>query len=220
MLDEFEVIHGGSHYPGLITGKPAGMAGRSDAPKPPGTVSCRTPRSAQGPRDQAGGTTASVEGFGNVAQHAFQLSLADRRQGDRGLLVEPGRSAAYTYRKTSAIGFDELLSITDHFGGIDTPKARDLGYEVSPGTHGSNRTSTSSFPQPSRTRFARTTWSASANASASSRKGRTGRRRRSGRDPKKRGIFVIPDFLANAGGVDLQLLRAGAEQHELLLGAR
>ena len=27
MLDEFEVINRGSHYPGLITGKPAGMGG-------------------------------------------------------------------------------------------------------------------------------------------------------------------------------------------------
>ena len=41
--------------------------------------------------------------------------------------------SAYTYRKRGGIDLGQLLSITDHFGGINKSKAKELGYEVLPG---------------------------------------------------------------------------------------
>ena len=40
---------------------------------------------------------------------------------------------SYTFRKMTASIRDELMGITDHFGGIDKAKAKKLGYEVLPG---------------------------------------------------------------------------------------
>jgi glutamate dehydrogenase (NAD(P)+) len=40
---------------------------------------------------------------------------------------------AYTFRKMDGIDLETLVGITDRFGGIDRAKARDLGYEALPG---------------------------------------------------------------------------------------
>jgi glutamate dehydrogenase/leucine dehydrogenase len=73
MLDEFEVLHGG-RFPGFITGKPVGMGGSQGRTEATGYGVVFTIREAlrqlgMKPRD----TRASVQGFGNVAQHAIRL---------------------------------------------------------------------------------------------------------------------------------------------------
>jgi len=78
-------------------------------------------------------TRASFQGFGSVARHAVQLyqqiggvvtSVSTWNQRD-------GR--AYAYRKLDGINYKELVAVTDHFGEIDKNKAADLGYECLPG---------------------------------------------------------------------------------------
>jgi glutamate dehydrogenase (NAD(P)+) len=39
---------------------------------------------------------------------------------------------AYSFRKAAGINLSELAGISDHFGGIEPNKARDLGYEILP----------------------------------------------------------------------------------------
>ena len=203
MLDEFEVIHGGSHYPGLITGKPAGMGGSLGRTEATGYGVVFVLREALRVLGiKPGGTTASVEGFGNVAQYALQLYS---QIGGRVIAVSSWSQAdqtAYTYRKTSGIGFDELLSITDHFGGIDTPKARDLGYEVLPGDAWLEQDVDILIPAAIENQIR------ADNAERISKRVRIVAEGANGPTSpeadevlKKRGIFVIPDFLANAGGV-------------------
>src|SRR5512134_2952089 len=73
MLDEFEQIRGG-RYPGFITGKPVGMGGSLGRAEATGFGVVFTIREALKqldirPRD----ATASVQGFGNVAQYAIRL---------------------------------------------------------------------------------------------------------------------------------------------------
>ena len=73
MLDEFEAIHGGK-YPGLITGKPVGLGGSLGRTEATGYGVIFTVREAlkqMGIKPE--NTTASVQGFGNVAQYAIQL---------------------------------------------------------------------------------------------------------------------------------------------------
>jgi glutamate dehydrogenase (NAD(P)+) len=203
MLDEFEVIHGGSHYPGLITGKPVGMGGslgRTEATGYGVVFVLREALKVLGMKP--GGTTASVEGFGNVAQYALQLYS---QIGGKVIAVSSWSQAdqtAYTYRKASGIGFDELLSITDHFGGIDTQKARDLDYEVLPGDAWLEQDVDILIPAAIENQIR------ADNAERISKRVRIVAEGANGPTSpeadeilKSRGVFVIPDFLANAGGV-------------------
>jgi len=130
MLDEFEAIHGGK-YPGFITGKPVGMGGSLGRTEATGFGVIFTLREAL---KELGidikETRASVQGFGNVAQYAIRkyteyggkvIAVASWDQNDQ---------CAYTYKRESGIDVDELLGITDRFGGIDKAKAEGLGYSV------------------------------------------------------------------------------------------
>lgn len=73
MLDEFEIIHGGK-YPGFITGKPVGMGGSLGRMEATGYGVIFTVREALKEMNlHPQNTTASVQGFGNVAQFAIQL---------------------------------------------------------------------------------------------------------------------------------------------------
>ena len=78
-------------------------------------------------------TRASVQGFGNVAHYAIELY---QRLGGRVIAVscwDQTDQCAYTYRKRDGINLSQLSSITDHFGGINRDKARELDYDVLPG---------------------------------------------------------------------------------------
>ncbi|MCK5489205.1 MAG: Glu/Leu/Phe/Val dehydrogenase, partial [Gemmatimonadetes bacterium] len=73
MLDEYETMTGG-RYPGAFTGKPVGMGGSLGRTQATGYGVVYTLREALKeleikPQD----TTASVQGFGNVAQYAIRL---------------------------------------------------------------------------------------------------------------------------------------------------
>ncbi len=133
MLDEFEAIHG-AKYPGFITGKPVGMGGSLGRTEATGYGLVYTLREALkelGLKVEL--TTAAVQGFGNVAQYAIQLYT---KLGGKVVCVscwDQNDQASYTYRKKSGVNLDELLAITDRFGGIDKTKAEALGYERLPG---------------------------------------------------------------------------------------
>jgi glutamate dehydrogenase (NAD(P)+) len=78
-------------------------------------------------------THASFQGFGMVGKHAAQLY---HQMGGVIACVacwDQTDLTSYTYRKKDGINFDELVSITDAYGGIDKAKAVALGYECLPG---------------------------------------------------------------------------------------
>ena len=75
MVDEYETING-AKYPGIITGKPVGMGGslgRTEATGYGVIFTIREALKVLGLKPEE--TTASVQGFGNVAQHAIELYL-------------------------------------------------------------------------------------------------------------------------------------------------
>jgi glutamate dehydrogenase len=114
MLDEYEVINKGAHYPGLITGKPVGMGGslgRTEATGYGVVYTIREALKAMGTTPE--GCTASVQGFGNVSQYAIQLFT---RLGGKVIAVsswDQKDQAAYTYRKASGLDLEALQGITD-----------------------------------------------------------------------------------------------------------
>lgn len=133
MLDEFEAIQG-AKQPGFITGKPVGMGGSLGREEATGYGVIITVREAMKELNiDPKNTVASFQGFGNVSQNAIQLYL---QMGGVVACVSCWNQAdqtAYTFSKDEGINFTELLSIANHFGEIEVSKARDLGYEVLPG---------------------------------------------------------------------------------------
>jgi len=134
MLDEYEAIRG-ERLPGFITGKPVGMGGSLGRLEATGFGLVFTLREIL---KELGippeNTTASIQGFGNVGQHALRLY---QQMGGKVICVacwDQEDETSYSYKKESGVDFDSLLRITDRFGGIDKKRAIDLGYKVLPGS--------------------------------------------------------------------------------------
>src|SRR5690606_10745006 len=133
MMDEYESIHG-RRLPGVITGKPMSLGGITGRAEATGhgvvTVLGLTLARMGMAADQV---TASVQGFGNVAQHAvarfIELGGTVRAVSSWDRLAE----AAFTFRKPEGARYDELSRITDEHGSIDRIRAERMGYEVLPG---------------------------------------------------------------------------------------
>ena len=202
MLDEFERIHGG-RYPGFITGKPVGMGGSLGRSEATGYGLVFTLREAlKELKLKPEETTASVQGFGNVAHHAIELY---HRLGGKVIAVscwDQADQCSYTYRRTAGIDPAELLAITDRFGGINKQKAVELGYEPLSGDAWLEQEVDILIPAAIENQL---TGANVANISPKVRiiaEGANGPTTpEADAEIQKRGILLIPDFLANAGGV-------------------
>jgi glutamate dehydrogenase (NAD(P)+) len=202
MLDEFEAIHG-QKLPGFITGKPVGMGGSLGRKEATGYGVVFTIREALkelGIRPED--TTASVQGFGNVSQFAIELY---ERLGGKVVCVSSWNQKeqkSYAFKKADGINLEGLLSITDRFGEIDKDKAQDTGYEVLPGEAWLEQDVTILIPGALENQI-----NADNVESISPRVKIIAEGANGPTSPEadaalhKRGIFMIPDLLANAGGV-------------------
>jgi glutamate dehydrogenase (NAD(P)+) len=202
MVDEFETIHGG-RYPGFITGKPVGLGGSLGRTEATGYGVVYTIREALKELNVSpGSTSASVQGFGNVAQYAVRLY---RQIGGTVVCVSSWDQAdqtSYTFRKASGVDPDELVGITDHFGGIDKQKARDLGYEVLPGEAWIAQDVDILIPAALENQVRGDNVGKVSSHVKIVAEGANGPTTpEADKALQARGIFVIPDFLANAGGV-------------------
>jgi glutamate dehydrogenase len=202
MLDEYEAIFG-DKFPGFITGKPIGLGGSRGRTEATGYGIIITVREAL---KELGvnirNTIASIQGFGNLGQHAVQLyqqmggvvtCVASWNQVDQ---------TAYAFRKTSGINLNELRAITNSFGEIEVTKAQDLGYELLPGDSWLEQEVDILIPaalgqQISRSKVGKINKRVKIIAEGAS--GPT--TPRADMLLKPLGIRIIPDLLANAGGV-------------------
>lgn len=202
MLDEYETIHGG-HFPGMITGKPVGMGGSLGRTEATGFgVVCVLREALRELGLALDKSTASVQGFGNVAQYAVQRYL---ELGGTVVAIscwDLADKASYTFRKSAGISLEELRGITDKFGTVDKARARDMGYEVLPGNAWLEQEVDILIPAALENQINASNVkkiAASVKVLAEGANGPT--------TPeadvvlKERGIYVVPDFLSNAGGV-------------------
>lgn len=147
-------------------------------------------------------TTAAVQGFGNVAQYAIQLY---HQLGGKTTTVscwDQKDKCGYTYRKLDGINLEELQSITDTFGGIDKNKAVDLGYEVLPGDAWIEQDVDILIPSALENEINADTVNKISSRVKIIAEGANGPTTvEADKIIAERGIFLIPDFLANAGGV-------------------
>jgi glutamate dehydrogenase (NAD(P)+) len=202
MLDEYEAIRG-AKYPGFITGKPIGMGGSQGRKEAVGfglIFNVRQTLKELGIKLED--TTASVQGFGNAGQHAVKLfqqiggtviSVACWDQRDQ---------VSYCYKKGSGVDFDELINITDRFGGIEKDKACDLGYEVLPGESWLEQEVDILIPAAVENQITVDSVNKISKKVKIIAEGANGPTTpEADKIIAERNIFMIPDLLANAGGV-------------------
>jgi len=202
MLDEYEWIRG-ARRPGTITGKPVGMGGSQGRTEATGyglVYALREALKEIGLRPQD--AVASVQGFGNVGQHAVDLF---RRIGGTVTCVscwDQRDGTSYAFVKPDGIDLEALRGITDHFGGIDKEAARDLGYRVEPGDAWLAQDVDVLIPAALENQIREDnvgTIRPRVRIVAEGANGPT--TPEADAALRERGVLVIPDFLANAGGV-------------------
>jgi glutamate dehydrogenase len=202
ILDEYETIHGG-RYPGTITGKPVGQGGSLGRTEATGFGVIYVLREALkrlGIKPE--NTSASIQGFGNVAQYAARMYS---QLGGKIIAISCWDNAdkkPYTFRKADGVDVDELVSITDAFGSINKEKAKELGYELLDGEAWIEQDVDILIPAALENQIT------SENVGKISKQVKIIAEAANGPTSTEadkvisdRGIFLIPDFLANAGGV-------------------
>ena len=202
MMDEYETI-AGAHFPGVITGKPVGMGGSLGRTEATGFgcvyVLKDLLRLIGLPIET---TTASVQGFGNVAEYA---ALMYSELGGKVVAVSCWNQAdntAYTFRKASGCDIPQLVGIKDQFGSIDKEKALALGYEVLPGDAWLSQDVDILLPAALENQITPAVFPVISQKVKVILEGANGPTTPDC-DPllRERGIIMLPDFLSNAGGV-------------------
>jgi glutamate dehydrogenase (NAD(P)+) len=202
MLDEYETLIG-HRAPGFITGKPVGMGGSLGRTEATGFGVVFTIREAlKELAIKASDTIAAVQGFGNVAQYAVRLYTQLGGTVTAVACWDQDDQTSYTYRKTDGIDLDELIKITDRFGGIDKDKAQQLGYELLPGDAWLEQDVDILIPAALENQITLENVGQISDRVKIIAEGANGP---TSPDADKalheRGVFMIPDLLANAGGV-------------------
>jgi glutamate dehydrogenase len=203
MMDEY-CKRMGEYTPGVITGKLVGAGGSLGRTAATGfgvVVTIREALKALG-IDPAK-ASAAIQGFGNVAQYAGKLFGS--MLGGKVLCVSCWDRAdrkAYTFGKAGGVDIDFLQSITDQYGTIDKAAAQSAGYEIEPGDAWLTKEATVLIPAAlgnAITSENAPQIKASVKLIAEGANGPTVPEA----EPilAKKGIYVIPDFLCNAGGV-------------------
>ena len=147
-------------------------------------------------------TTASVQGFGNVSQYAIELY---EQMGGKVICVscwDQTDNTSYSFRKINGIDLKELLSITDRFGGINKDKAKEKGYEILDGDAWIEQKADILLPCAIENQITAENAEKIDNKVKLIGEGANGPTTpEADKIIEERKIFLIPDFLANAGGV-------------------
>ena len=203
MMDEYSRITG-QYTPGVITGKPVGGGGSLGRTEATGFGVIFTVREAMkhlglNPAE----CSVALQGFGNVAQYAaigFKEIL-----GGKVLCVscwDRDDKVSYTFTKEDGVDPWFLKSITDQYGTINKEKAREAGYQIEDGGAWISKPVDVLIPAALEGQINAETVrliNPSVKILAEGANGPT--------TPEadvvlnERGIFIVPDFLCNSGGV-------------------
>jgi glutamate dehydrogenase len=203
MMDEYSKLIG-YYSPGVITGKPVGAGGSLGRAEATGFGVTYCIREAMKHlKMDPTQCTASVQGFGNVAQYAaigFTQLL-----GGKVLCVscwDHEDKKSYTFAKKAGIDPKFLQGITDIYGTVDKQKAKQAGYAIEGADAWLAEEVDLLIPSALEGQIT------GENASLIHKKVRLVAEGANGPTMpeadevlKSRKVFVIPDFLCNAGGV-------------------
>lgn len=202
MMDEYETITGG-HYPGAITGKPVGMGGSLGRTEATGYGVIYTLREAlKALNIDISKTRASLQGFGNVAEYAARLYTS---MGGKIVAIscwDNTDQKAYTFRKLDGINIEQMVQYKDQFGSIDKQKAIAAGCELLDADEWIAQEVDILLPCALENQITPETF---AKVNKSVKVICEGANGPTTPDAdaliKERNIYLVPDFLCNAGGV-------------------
>lgn len=203
MMDEYSKLHG-RYVPGVITGKPIGGGGSEGRTAATGFGVVVTIRQAM---RHLGldpiGRTASIQGFGNVAQYAARTFI--EMLGGRVISVscwDRHDKVAYTYSKEEGIDPHFLQSITDQYGTIDKEQAKKANYLIEDGDAWREKAVDVLIPAAIEGVITGDNVDQISSHVKILAEGANGPTTiEADKVLQQRKIFVIPDFLCNAGGV-------------------
>ncbi len=207
MLDEFEAISG-IKTPGVVTGKPLALGGSLGRTESTGYgVVLALVEALKQIGLRPGETSASIQGFGKVAQHAAKRYIA---LGGTVVAVSSWiqkERRAYTFRRNSGLEIDTLIGITDDFGSIDRVKAADLGCDILAGSAWLEQNVDILIPAALENQINDANVGRVHGGVKIVAEGANGpTTAEADRALEDRGVMVIPDVLANAGGVTCSYL--------------
>ena len=203
MMDEYSRL-AGQYSPGVITGKPVGGGGSLGRTEATGFGVIYTVREAMKHLKIAPASClAAIQGFGNVAQYAA-IGFTELLKG-RVVCVscwDREEQAACTVSKADGIDPHFLMSITDQYCTIDKNKARSAGYTIESGDAWISKEVDVLIPAALEGQI-----NADSVQKISPRVRMIAEGANGPTTPEadevieSRGIFMLPDFLCNAGGV-------------------
>ncbi len=203
MMDEYSRLVG-EYTPGVITGKPVGSGGSLGRTEATGFGVIYTVREAMkhigmDPKK----STAALQGFGNVAQYAA-IGFTELLGGTVTCVSywDGADRTAYTVSKEDGVDTRFLMTITDQYGGIDKDKAIEAGYEIESGEAWISKDVDVLIPSALEGQINGDSVKLISDRVKIIAEGANGPTTPEADEVfKERGIFVIPDFLCNAGGV-------------------
>jgi len=202
MMDEYEAISGG-HYPGMITGKPVGMGGSLGRKEATGYGVIYTLREALKELNiDITSTTASFQGFGNVAEYAARLYS---KLGGKIVAISCWDNCdckSYTFRKLDGLDIEEMAKIKDCYGTIDKDRAAELGCEILDGGDWIAQDVDILLPCALENQITPETFKRISDQVKVICEGANGPTTPDCDELiKEKNIYLVPDFLCNAGGV-------------------
>ena len=203
MMDEYSKLVG-QYTPGTITGKPLGGGGSLGRTEATGFGVIYTVREAMKHlKLDPSKCTAAIQGFGNVAQYAA-IGFIEILKG-KVLCVsyyDRADKVSYTVSKDDGIDPHFLMTITDQYGGIDKEKAKSAGYKIEDGGEWIKKDVDVLIPAALEGQVNADTVKLIASKVKIVAEGANGPTTPEADEVfKAKGVFVIPDFLCNAGGV-------------------
>ncbi len=203
MMDEYSKLVG-EYKPGTFTGKPLGGGGSEGRTEATGYGVVYTIREAMKHlKMDPAKSWAAIQGFGNVAQYAA-IGFTEMLGGKVACVSYWDRedNAAYTVSKKDGIDPRFLQSITNQYGAIDKDKARAAGYEIEPGDAWISKDVDVLIPSALEGQINAESVQHISDRVKILAEGANGPTTPEADEVlKARGIFDIPDFLCNAGGV-------------------
>lgn len=203
MMDEYSKL-AGAFTPGVITGKPVGAGGSLGRTEAAGFGVVYTLREAMAHlKIDPSKTSASIQGFGNVAQYAA-IAFRDLLGGKVVAVScwDPEEQKASTFYKKDGIDPLFLQSITDIYGTIDKNAARSAGYSLLDGNAWLVQDVDVLIPAAKEGQITGQNVGSISNRVRIVAEGANGPTTpEADAVLKQRGVFLIPDFLCNAGGV-------------------
>jgi glutamate dehydrogenase (NAD(P)+) len=203
MMDEYSKL-AGQYTPGAITGKPVGGGGSLGRKEATGFgVICTVREAMKHLNMDSSKSVAALQGFGNVSQHAA-IGFTEILGGKVACVSYWDRDdqAPHTVSHPEGVNVRFMQSITDVYGTIDKDRASEAGYVIEDGDEWITKDVDVLIPGALEGQINAETVKRISDRVRIVAEGANGPTTPQADEVfKHNGVFVIPDFLCNAGGV-------------------